>query len=116
MIVKLKINVAAGLPASLIIRDADGNAVFFRKFIRRANFVILCTRSRFLTVTVRPYNADFYEQNKFIRLPLTKCVCAELFFKFYPSASYEQTFTLSDKNYGFPIANAILYFASAVMI
>ena len=117
MIVKLKIKVGAeGLPADLIVRDYDGNIVFYKRFIRRETFCTFCIRKRSLIVSVRPYNSDYDEQSKFIRFPCAKCVCAELFFGFVSQKPYEQTFSLLDKNYGFPILNAILTFSSEILI
>ena len=117
MIVKLKIKVGAeGLPADLIVRDYDGNIVFYKRFIRRETFCTFCTRKRSLIVSVRPYNSDYDEQSKFFRFPCAKCVCAELFFGFTQRKTSEQTFTLTDKNYGFPIIDAIMYFSSAILI
>ena len=117
MNVKLKVNVdAAGLPADLIIRDYDGNIVFYKRFIRRVSICTFCTIKRNLIVSVRPLDADYDEQSKFIRFPCAKCVCAELFFGFVSQKPYEQTFNLLDKNYGFPILNAILTFSSEILI
>lgn len=111
MKVNLRISVnSVGLPAEFIVRDFSGNIVFYRKFINSYNVFTFCSKSKDLIFTVRPYDADYKELSKFLRLPCLRCVCAYLDFNFTAPEISLQNFTLTDANYFFPIESGVLYF------
>lgn len=112
MKVRLNFSVSENaLPALLIIRSFDGRLILYKRIYRRQNFLCFCTCRRNLIITVRPYNADYGEISKFIKLENYPCGYIRENFRFsadVPSA--RQIFYLSDENYGFPVEIAALFF------
>ena len=99
------------LPALLIIRGFDGRLILYKKVYQRQNTVCFCTCTKNLIITVRPMNADYYEQSYFIKLGRRPCYDLRLDFNFTAQARESlQTFYLFDENYLFPIEEATLLF------
>ncbi|MBQ9485461.1 MAG: hypothetical protein IJU83_01340 [Clostridia bacterium] len=114
MKVRLEFSVSENaLPALFIIRSFDGRLILYKRVYRRQNFLCFCTKSRNLIITVRPYNAEFYEKSYFLKFGCRPCVNLRLDFNFTAvSAERLQTFCLFDENYSFPITRAVLSFCS----
>ena len=117
MRVKLCLSVSQnGLPAVLTVRNFDGEILFYQVIRRKNNCVCFDTfGSRNIIVAVRPFNSDYYENSRFIKLPCVPCQTLWLSFDFVKrtgGAGFTQTFYLYDENYGFPISDGILRFLS----
>ena len=113
MTVRLNFTVSTnGLPALLIIRSFDGRLILYRRIYDRQNSLCVCVDSRNIIVTVRPFNADFYEKSYFLKLGCRPCYNIRLNFVFTAAVvGTIQRFYLIDENYLFPIANATLFFS-----
>ena len=99
------------LPALLIIRSFDGRLILYKRVYERQNFLCFCSEHRNLIITVRPMNADYYEQSYFIKFGCSPCYNLRLDFNFTAeSIERLQTFYLFDENYSFPIESATLFF------
>ncbi|MEG9430206.1 MAG: hypothetical protein VZQ61_04705 [Christensenellaceae bacterium] len=100
------------LPALLIIRSFDGRLILYKRVYERRNFLCFCTKSRNLIITVRPYNADFYEKSYFLKFGCCPCYNIRLDFNFTVCNPVSpQIFYLVDENYLFPIERAKLFFS-----
>ena len=114
MRVKLYFNVSEkGLPAVLTIRNFDGELLYYKKVRTRRDCVCFDTfGSRNIIVTVRPYNASYYESSKFIKLSCMPCQRLYLSFDFVEKSSgagFTQDFYLYDKNYRFPVSGILRF-------
>ena len=99
------------LPALITVRSFDGRLILYEKVYRRQNAVCFCTCAKNLIITVRPFNADFYENSYFLNFG--RCFCANIRLNFNFAAQDGeslQTFYLFDENYLFPIEDATLIF------
>ena len=103
-----------GLPALVIIRNFDGELILYKKIFFRRNRLCFCSKSRNLIITVRPFDAGFYEKSYFIKFGRYSCYDMRLDFRFTAEDAREelQTFYLYDENYMFPIKSANLFFRS----
>lgn len=113
MKVRLNFSVSENaLPAIIVVRSMCGGLVLYKKVYCKQNYLCFCTKSRNLIITVRPFNADFYEQSYFIKFGRCPVYDIRLNFNFTAqSAAALQTFYLYDKNYLFPVKSAELYFS-----
>ena len=101
-----------GLPAVLIVRNFDGELLYYKRIRKAQDCVCFDTfGSRNIIVTVRPYNADYYESSKFIKLSCMPCQRLYLSFDFVMrcSGGFTQDFYLSDRNYGFPVSGILRF-------
>ena len=91
----------------LTVRNFDGELLYYKRVHKSRDCVCFNTcDSRNIIVTVRPYNADYYESSKFIKLSCMPCQRLYLSFDFVmrcAGAGFAQDFYLSDRNYGFPV-------------
>lgn len=112
MKVRLNFSVSENaLPALITVRSFDGRLILYKKIYQRRNLLCFCSKNRNLIITVRPYNADFYEKSYFLKTGCRPCVNISLDFNFTAENSVSpQTFYLFDENYLFPIERAILFF------
>ena len=102
------------LPALLIIRGFDGRLILYKKVYQRQNTVCFCTCTKNLIITVRPLDADFYEQSYFIKFGHCPFYNIRLDFNFTAQTkTVLQSFYLYDRNYLFPVRSANLYFSGA---
>ena len=115
MRVKLCFSVSRkGLPAVVTVRGFDGEILLYKVINTKENIACFDTCGRRnIIVSVRPYNADFYESSQFIRLPCVRCYALNLSFDFVKRTNcggFTQVFYLCDEFYRFPIDNAVLGF------
>ena len=100
------------LPALITVRDFDGRLILYKRIYCARNLLCFCSKSRNLIITVRPYNADFYEKSFFIKFGRRACYNIRLDFNFNVSeVAAPQNFYLFDGNYLFPVQSARLYFS-----
>ena len=114
MEIRLSLRVSErGLPAVITVRDALRRLVFFKTTRKSKNALRFCVCGKIIIVTVRPINEKYGAVTKVIRLTEESCGIFGLSFEFKKAGSGKQRFYLSDKNYGFPIAEALLKFFGA---
>ena len=113
MKVRLQVTVSRnGLPALIIIREFSGRLILYRRVYQRQNSLCFCSDSRNVIITVRPFNADFYEKSYFLKFGCRPCYNINLDFVFTAAIiGTIQRFYLYDENYLFPIESATLFFS-----
>ena len=101
-----------GLPAIIIIREMSGRLILYKTVYFRRNRLCFCSESRNVIITVRPFNADYYEKSYFLKLGCLPCYDIRLDFRFTAAVTATvQRFYLFDENYLFPIESATLFFS-----
>ena len=114
MVIRLCVRVSErGLPAVITVRDAFRRLVFFKTTRKSKNALRFCACGKIIIVTVRPIDEKYGAVTKVIRLTEGSCGIFGLSFEFEKTSSKKQHFYLSDKNYGFPVAEALLKFFGA---
>ncbi|MBQ9485741.1 MAG: hypothetical protein IJU83_02765 [Clostridia bacterium] len=99
------------LPALITVRSMGGRLILYKKIYQRRNFLCFCSCERDLIITVRPYNADFFEKSYFIKLWRCPPYYIRLDFAFTNNSERLQVFYLVDENYGIPVKQAELFFS-----
>ena len=112
MNLRLKITVSQNaIPAFIVIRNFSGEILYFNKIYRRETCLCLRTCEKNLIITVTPFNQRYREISKFLKFGNIACYCLRLNYEFEEQVPETlQNFTLTDANYGFKIASAILSF------
>lgn len=100
------------LPAFVIIRNYRGDVLYYGALNQRYRTYIVTTNETGLIFTVRPINSAYRESSRYINLCSVRCLRLNYNFTFYSPPAAIQSFTLTDKNYGFPIDSATLYFTA----